>query len=411
MTVNGNLVINDADLIANLTKTDITVNGNMTVNGQGAPTTAGITGGSLTVNTGGIVNYNASALNFAATYTIDGTLNVNGNLTTSSGSNFSNTGAVNVTGNASFSGVYNNHGVWTIGQRLSLSASAGSDLTGGRFYSNDLTLNSATITATSGGCAAFIVTRYSNISSAGLNATGSIGIFDQSNPGFIDSVNTTCAGGDPAPFNGGPYCGIIPIASLSGSGACFSALPVEWIDYSALQISDSQIKIEWSTASEINNAFFTPQRSYDGITFTDLHKTLGSGNTSASNVYSFIDHFSFKGIVFYRVKQTDYDGKSSYSDIMAVNCSDHRPFHFDVFPNPANADSPINAFIGGLAENSKVLVVLIDQLGNTISTKLYVTAENQILIGTASELNLKKGLYFITASNNNSILTQKLIVN
>lgn len=411
MTVNGNLVVNDADLVANFTKTDITVNGNMTVNGQGSPTTAGITGGSLTVNTGGTVNFSATAVNFAATYTISGTLNVTGDLTTSSGSNFTNTGAVNVSGNASFSGIYNNHGVWTIGQQLSLSASAGSDLTGGRFYSYDLILNSATITASAGGCAAFIVTNNSNVGSAGLNASGAIGIWDMSNPGSIDNVNTTCAAGDPAPWDGGPYCGVIPISSLSSGGACFSTLPVEWLHYSAQQINPNQIKIEWSTASEQNNDFFTLQRSYDGLTFIDLDKISGAGTSYNSKNYSFTDNFSYSGVVFYRIKQTDYDGKSHYSDVMAVSCSNHHAFHFDIFPNPTTTDQSIHLITEGVSEQGEVLVVLMDQMGGTLYRKIYITEQNQILIGSGSEMNLPKGLYFITASSNNSVVTQKLLIN
>ncbi|HBG71153.1 MAG: hypothetical protein A2W93_02385 [Bacteroidetes bacterium GWF2_43_63] len=94
----------------------------------------------------------------------------------------------------------------------------------------------------------------------------------------------------------------------------------------------SSIQLNWSTATETNNDYFTIQRSNDAVSFQDLLRIEGAGNSNVIHQYSAIDLQPFDGAVFYRLMQTDFDGTTTFSDVIVVHFAKTTPF--TVFPNP-----------------------------------------------------------------------------
>ena len=101
------------------------------------------------------------------------------------------------------------------------------------------------------------------------------------------------------------------------------------------------INIDWQTSTEINNDYFTVERSTDSINFSPLSNILGAGNSSAINNYSYTDSSTAMGqTYFYRVRNTDYSGQSDFSDIIQIevttstNLQDISTTSFQLFPNP-----------------------------------------------------------------------------
>jgi len=106
----------------------------------------------------------------------------------------------------------------------------------------------------------------------------------------------------------------------AGGGSGVASLPVELIDFSAMAIDQQSVQINWVTASEINNSHFVLERSYDGTTFTGIEQILGNGNSQEINRYQYLDN-RIKvntSIVYYRLIQIDFDGKTSNSNIRKV---------------------------------------------------------------------------------------------
>ncbi|PKR80526.1 hypothetical protein CW751_09125 [Brumimicrobium salinarum] len=91
-------------------------------------------------------------------------------------------------------------------------------------------------------------------------------------------------------------------------------LPIELISFSADESAfKNQVDLNWSTASEKNNDFFTLEKSTNGKDW-ELLKTLnGAGNSTHTLKYRWTDQSPYSGISYYRLKQTDFDGKFSYS--------------------------------------------------------------------------------------------------
>jgi hypothetical protein len=96
-----------------------------------------------------------------------------------------------------------------------------------------------------------------------------------------------------------------------------SALPITLLSFTAEE-KNEEIVLQWITASETNNDYFTIERSQDGNIFEAISKIIGAGNSIVTKEYSLIDNMPLSGISYYRLRQTDYDGHSTVSEIVVV---------------------------------------------------------------------------------------------
>lgn len=79
-----------------------------------------------------------------------------------------------------------------------------------------------------------------------------------------------------------------------------------------------EVKLEWATASEQDNDHFTVERSPNGIDFSPILRVAGAGTSSGTLNYLDYDPWPLSGVSYYRLRQTDYDGTSTLSDVVAV---------------------------------------------------------------------------------------------
>jgi hypothetical protein len=94
-------------------------------------------------------------------------------------------------------------------------------------------------------------------------------------------------------------------------------LPVEFVSVSAESKGD-YVEVAWVTAMELNNDFFTIERSVDGSAWEAIGYVTGVGNSNELITYSFIDNNPLNGAAYYRIKQTDFDGSFDYSTVAMV---------------------------------------------------------------------------------------------
>ena len=107
-------------------------------------------------------------------------------------------------------------------------------------------------------------------------------------------------------------------SSFGGAGDQAVALPVELLSFDAKRYQGN-VKVDWKTASEINNDYFTIERSIDGENFERISEVDGAGNSTHTISYFMIDTDYKNGINYYRLKQTDYNGSETLSEIVAVD--------------------------------------------------------------------------------------------
>lgn len=184
-----------------------------------------------------------------------------------------------------------------------------------------------------------------------------------------------------------------------------SILPIELLNFDAI-MNGSKVDINWATATEKNNDYFTIERSRDAVSFEAINMTDGAGNSTAAKHYTDTDYNPYPGISYYRLKQTDFNGRYTYSNIVAVNYTIGDD-GISIYPNPSNGE--INLTLTGL-ENKEVLVVIRDISGKECYSKVILAVENKQLVVIGSENELAAGVYIVVASSNNKLYSQKLLV-
>lgn len=187
-----------------------------------------------------------------------------------------------------------------------------------------------------------------------------------------------------------------------------SPLPIELTTFKA-EPCDENVCLSWSTATETNNDFFTIEKTLNGNQYEFVTTVNGAGNSTTTLHYSAIDHAPYEGVSYYRLKQTDFDGHFTYSNLEEVNFTKPDQFSLDVFPNP-NFGENINLSINA-AKDEEVLVVVYDATGRESYSKVIVTndqAGNVYAIDPSGKLSA--GIYLITATSRQSICSKKMIV-
>ncbi len=116
-------------------------------------------------------------------------------------------------------------------------------------------------------------------------------------------------------------------------------LPIELVYFRAQQ-DDGNVEFTWQTASELNNDYFTIEYSFNAVDFEELAIVAGAGTTTETVDYQYTEFSAnYTGTVYYRLKQTDYDGEFSYSDMIALTFAekdfDEEISAIIVYPNPA----------------------------------------------------------------------------
>ncbi len=177
-------------------------------------------------------------------------------------------------------------------------------------------------------------------------------------------------------------------------------LPVELIDFSA-RTMESEVKLAWVTATETNNDFFSLERSLDGRTFEKIASITGSGNTNEISKYFYIDENPENGLNYYRLKQTDFDGQFSYSEIESVEFRDNKTIKI----YPTLVDDIITVETDADADTELNLVVR-DLAGRVFNSFDMQEKGNKMEISLSG---LLPGNYFITIYNDQNIETFKFI--
>jgi len=184
-------------------------------------------------------------------------------------------------------------------------------------------------------------------------------------------------------------------------GTTGPALPVTLTDLTALS-SGSKIVVAWRTLSEINNKGFYVEKSSNGIDFQSIgfvSSTAVNGNSNDVLKYAFTDNYPFEKNNFYRLKQTDKDGRFVYSKIVQVRRGDIKDLTIsNVYPNPVKQDLHISV---AATANAKANMLITDMNGRIVVSKTYSLQQgiNTIDIDAG---NLAAGKYTISIIDNNN---------
>lgn len=187
----------------------------------------------------------------------------------------------------------------------------------------------------------------------------------------------------------------------------FFPLPVTIIDFNAIRSNKQKVVLTWRTAEENNNKGFDIERKLENeINFTnkDFAPSLTqNGNSTSPLTYTYNDPNDFSGISYYRLKQWDKDGQSTYTIIKAVNGINNASVSLVVFPNPNNGQFKI--IVEGV--NQPAICHITDINGKLVK-KLNFKNGQPVFVS-----NLASGTYIVTiidAFGKGKSFSEKIIV-
>jgi hypothetical protein len=203
---------------------------------------------------------------------------------------------------------------------------------------------------------------------------------------IISSGGGAAAGTYTVTVTGANGCSQTGTTTVAVGGSC--TLPISLEKFSAICYGDDR-KFQWITASELNNNFFTLEGSLDATLFDLVETISGAGNSNSLLAYEYVlEDSPFK---YFRLKQTDFDGKFSYSEVITVDCnSEERYPEIVLSPNPATENITVDF---NYEITSVFVITLKDLVGRTVKEIKYDARETSFINISLEDLN--KGIYFI----------------
>jgi len=207
------------------------------------------------------------------------------------------------------------------------------------------------------------------------------------------ATGTQMIGGNYFPQNWWTLSGLstpLPISLLDFSGAC----------------KDENAELKWSTASEIDNDYFTVLRSHDAINYEPIGTIGGHGNSTSINNYSYRVSEPQEKITYYKLRQTDYDGENAeFGPVILSPCKNSDVLEVSVIPtNPDELSVIIKNPLAG-----KYTVTLFSLDGKPMITKsaYFESGMNIIPLYTG---NLAAAIYIVRTQNDQEAVTKKVLV-
>ena len=190
------------------------------------------------------------------------------------------------------------------------------------------------------------------------------------------------------------------------SSAGIAPLPVTLLDFEA-GLDNNKVSLHWTTASEINNDYFSIERSMDGVSWQDIGQVPGHGNSQVKEYYSFIDNlqgFTPVSTIYYRLKQEDNNGSYQYSMIRSVELNEPSA-DFTTYPNPVFNTLNVNWII---PENSSQRLRITNITGSVVySEKL---SGGGIMPKQLDVSAYPAGAYVIEAVSGNDIISSRSFI-
>ena len=192
-----------------------------------------------------------------------------------------------------------------------------------------------------------------------------------------------------------------------------NSVPVELLTFKAWN-EEGKHHLKWVTASETNNDYFAVERSYNGIDFEWIETVDGHGSSNAEHIYqlSLENSGMYNGPVYYRLKQTDFDGSYTYSDVVLLSAQrESAERNLRVFPNPVSINSPVNLNFKDVNVDKIFSIQIINLQGQVVLEKqLTMDGSNHASFTIDSDVQIAPGTYHIVCFGNGHVLRERFMM-
>lgn len=190
----------------------------------------------------------------------------------------------------------------------------------------------------------------------------------------------------------------------------FSTVPVKLSSFTATLTKNNKVDLKWTTASEINVSHFVVERSVDGVNYSEAGVVFAYGNATDKTNYTFSDNVSNiqLGVVYYRLRSVDLDGKGMYSEtrIIKIGKQAENMITITAFPNPVTNE--VRIAIPAEWQNKKVIYEVVNANGQ-VAKKTETASSSQV--ESINTSNLSRGFYVVRVSCEGQTVQQKIVKN
>ena len=201
------------------------------------------------------------------------------------------------------------------------------------------------------------------------------------------------------------FTGFNTIFTLANTTGGNNTLPVELLNFNAKKLND-KVQLSWSTASEMNSDYFEVERSTDEKNFVPVALVKAAGNSNVPLSYEMPDTFPLLGKNYYRLKEVDYNGSTTYSDVCLIQFDKKNQNTFIIYPNPSTSLINIHSSENNLDVKS---LRIYDLNGKALGYKK-IDSLNGIIKIKLDE-GYASGVYKIVLQNSETILSETVLVN
>jgi hypothetical protein len=190
------------------------------------------------------------------------------------------------------------------------------------------------------------------------------------------------------------------------SSSTILPLPIELLSFTAKLLGDI-VSVNWSTATETNNDYFEVQRCGADLNWEQIAIVPGAGNSNSTLHYTHYDRDPLKGISYYRLKQVDYDGQFSYSDIAAVvNLNNEVSDDLFIYPNPSRGGS-VFVRVPAAYRTESTAIKIYSTFGQLVFSGRYDTNTDLVEVKYGK---LQAGVYYIAVESELITTGSKLVI-
>lgn len=185
-----------------------------------------------------------------------------------------------------------------------------------------------------------------------------------------------------------------------------TALPVRLLSFTG-KLSGAMANLAWTSADEVNFKEYALERSADGVSFTAVATVAAKGG--AVNEYRYADDVSklASAKVYYRLQQTDNDGKATYSSVVSISLRQASGLTLNVTPNPVKSAATLTIS----SENSgSGILAITDYSGKTVLTKTVGVTAGTTVVQLENDKQLPNGMYVVSVEMNGEVKTQRFVV-
>lgn len=197
-----------------------------------------------------------------------------------------------------------------------------------------------------------------------------------------------------------------PIAGCTGDPDMTIDLAALPVTFTSLTVHEhqGQVVLNWETASETNNAFFSVERSADGRHFQSIGRVDGNNTTDQSTKYQFVDDQIAAGQYFYRLQQVDFSGAFSYSKIVIASVQKIDRPRISLYPNPTG--DQLFLLSSGPSTAAAVKFRIHDAWGRLLEEGMYRWSERQVI----PVAHLRPGMYVVCLYDDGKLQAQQRFV-